>query len=1039
VKIKLQDASARLYDVEAPDDASVDDIAKSASIQVGRELRPIDRPSTGAYAWDSLKKGVATIPGLASELPRAMAPFAMRAYDAVIAPSLGIPDTTPAAQQKRAENAMGVEHLPAPSTLQKYLVGKPAEFAGASMLPSAGVVATAKRPLLALATEAASTYGGGVGAQAGEDVGEAAGKGVARLVGGNEEIGAHLGKVLGAAGGGLGGGSLTAMAAPRIVDLGVRGVAKVVPKLKSDSPEAIETMNSLFTRHFRESLLSDPRWKENLEQTLKTKDAINHWLETGEGLPGTRFEPDLSMATGTPSLKHLQQQVETQSPGAAARGVETRQRVAKALGAYRDGNFPAGEKTLQELSARELSVLEREVQGQQSRIDADLDRLRAKVRSGQFGPEEGRELEALKKEQLKAATALTDARYAQAYRVADQFGFQGSLDSLVGYMQRYRRDPNRVAQETPGFFGDLLSAAKQGSAATRRDAMRRAFGEDKLPDGITAFVARNGGLNKAAVGGDGLVDLSLTPAWAMRSEGSKGASFYLQHNGATARTPDAMRELAVEAGHLKPGSTIDDLYRAIEDEVSAQGPVHFSSNDWDRAASVLAKRKAEMDREMGGSDVGHAGGAEYPSSFGVLHSILKRIREEQRYYGGQQSDQARRAMGPLKDLETLTLAEVNKAGRGVGERLADADAYFKSTVAEPFYRGVAARAFNDRGLVENVAERLLNRGEEGAANFKQVYGGSERAHDLLWNGVLEAFAKQVGEKDVTPARAKAFYEDHRKFLDQFPTIRERLFTVDKVAQNLEDRAGQLAQQRQAVNRDLVSTLTNSSDPEGRLIAALGNEAQMRQVAGWAKKSPELGQSIVRSYVEKMEGMKDPAGFLAANEKGLKPLFDALGPNHWENVKNLMMGRTVEGRGAPVPVVKADVVDDPLKAITGTATSGIFSRIRGAVYQQISPEYVIADIGGRYFFRVHQDRARELVTQALYDPKLAQDILAMEKELKLPMPDSEKLRGLMQEMKVHYAMHGLRVGLGTFSAAEQDPADAKARARGDRALQRYWRH
>lgn len=1042
MRVQFQDAGGRLYDVDAPEGTPIDQIAKIASEQAGRELKPIAKPSMGAYALDKAKQGLATIPAMAADMPRTLNPAGApgRAMWDLIGQYLrqqfGI-DLSAQGTQKKAENLLGVEHLPAPSTMQKYLVGKPAEFAGAGLVPGAGLVATAKRPVLAAATELASAYGGGVGAQVGEDVGESLG----RAVGGEE--GAHKGKTVGTLAGGAGGGGVTAMNAPRLVDAGARGVAKMLPKVAPESAEMAATMESLFTRHFREALLSDPRFKANIEQTLKTRDAINDWLETGKipeygpptVAPGTpNFEPNLSMATGTRSVQFLQQLAETESASAAARGVESRQKVEAALSAYRDGHFPQGERSLQDLSGQELAELERRVVEEQTRVELDMERLKAKVRTGKFGPEEGRELEELKKQQMKNAQALTDARYLEVYKLADQFGFMGGGDQVAAYISRYLRDPNRVAQQAPGFMGDLMGAVKAGAAQTKREMLQREF-PDMLPAGITSFVAENGGLRRDVVGGDGLVDITYTPGWAMTGKGG----FFLKSNGANAKTPDAMRELAVEAGYLPQNATIDDLYRAIEEEVAAGGPQTFRTADYDQAAQAMATRKARLEEEMGGgSGVGFTPEAQYPLGFGALHSILKRIREEQRYYGGKQTDEARRAMGPLRDLEKITLDEINKAGPEVGVRLGDADTFFRQTVAEPFYRGVAARTFSDRGQIENVADRLLRRGEEGAQNFKQVFGEGERANELLWNGVLEALSKQVGEKEMTSARARAFYEDHRKFLDQFPVIRNRLFAIDQVAGQLEERAAQVNEMRRATQRDLMATLTNSNDPEATLLRALGNEQAMGKVAIWAKKSPELGQAIARTYVDAMEKMKDPAGFLAANEKALAPIFDALGPRQWENVKTLTMGRTIEGRGAAEPIHKPEVVEDPLRVLTGTGTSGIFSRIRGAVYRQISPEYVLVDVGGKYFFRVHQERARELVNQALYDPALAENILALEKELQLPKPDAEKIKGLMREMKGHYATHGLRVALGTFGTSIEDPAEEAARTKGEKALQRYWR-
>jgi hypothetical protein len=1035
VKIPMQDAGARQYDVEVADGTPVDVAVASASKELGRELRPVEKPSKSAYAYNQAAKGFSGSAGMMG-VPIDFAMGSLRGLDRfgrnLVRRAKGEPLDEEQPYRRDFQNKiqegwnrlLATRDVPAPSTASEWLLGRPAEFLGASALPSAKTVATATRPIVAGLTELTSNFAGGVGSKAGEETGGALAKGVARVTGAGKEgqekaegVGRGAGGLLG----GLGFGGGTAMAIPRVGSTVVDYAKKqLIPKL-TDKGEIEKVAESAFTKHFRESLISDPRYKANIEQALKTRQEI----------PG--FDPDLSMAAGTPAVRALQTHAETESPAASARGVEKREGAVRALEDYRDANFAQGERSLQELSADEVNVAERALAGQQAQIDARMASLKDKVRSGNFGPEDGRELELLKREQYKTALARSDVIYKEVYQLADRIGYQGSLDEAMSYIRQYQRDLKRVAQKDPAVIGDLSQAIKKAALDTKSAAMKELYGAEKMPDGITAFVAKNGGFSKADLGGE-FPDIGQTPTFAQRG---KDYSFYLQHNGPTAKTADEMLLRLKQDGYLAENASINDMIAAVEDEIRAGDHVYFKQSDWDAAAQITQRRAAEKAEDLGTQGVEFNAGAQYPSGFGPMHSILKRIRQEQRFYGSRSTDEARLAMKPLNELEQIVTKAIGTAGEDVGSRLAQADALFKSNVADPFYHGVAAQSFNERGLIENVARRMMGKGEEGAKNFKEVYGESERAQDLLWNGVLDALASRVGQREVGSKLVQSFYESNKKFIDQFPQIRTRLLTVDKVAQGLEERTIALAEQRRAVNRDLISTLVGRNDPEKYLVSIVQNEAAMKNVAAWARKNPEMGQQILRSYVDGIMAGGDPAALMLANEKTLKPVFDAVGKDQWKKAMTLLTGETIRKRGVAEPVFKPEVITDPMKVLTGTATPGLFSRIRGAVYRQISPEYLVVDVGGKYFFRIKQDQAREAINAALYDPKLIDNILALDHQLALPKPPWDKIKATLAEMKEHYANHAVRVGIVEANAIQEDPAERKEKKERDRSMRGYW--
>src|SRR5437899_780511 len=286
MKIEVQDASAKRYDVEAPDDTPLDKVVASATKSLGREVRVVDPPTKGRYALESAKKGFSEgvgtlalpadkpLPGLMGA-PWYAAEYARKRFGAPKKAEDEKPVHTAAAEA--VQRAIGYKATPAPSTASEWLIGKPAEFLGASAVPSAATVARSSRPVLAAATELFSNYFGGVGAKAGEEGGGALGKSAVKVSGGGKEAqeeGERTGRGVGGVVAGLGFGGGTAMAVPRAGGAVVEWVRKgLIPKRK-DEGEIEKVASSLFTKHFRDSLISHPRYKPNLEQALATRAAI---------------------------------------------------------------------------------------------------------------------------------------------------------------------------------------------------------------------------------------------------------------------------------------------------------------------------------------------------------------------------------------------------------------------------------------------------------------------------------------------------------------------------------------------------------------------------------------------------------------------------------------------------------------------------------------------------------------------------------------------------------------------------------------------
>ena len=133
-------------------------LEREKSMQQPSVDKPSEKASMGSYLWDEAKKGFAGSLALPGQGAQAMIPQPLRGAAATIGNAL--PDVVgnllkPTDYGEQTQKLVGVENLPTPtneygkpSKANEYL-GKIAQFAGASAIPSVGVISAAERPLIA--------------------------------------------------------------------------------------------------------------------------------------------------------------------------------------------------------------------------------------------------------------------------------------------------------------------------------------------------------------------------------------------------------------------------------------------------------------------------------------------------------------------------------------------------------------------------------------------------------------------------------------------------------------------------------------------------------------------------------------------------------------------------------------------------------------------------------------------------------------------------------------------------------------------------
>jgi hypothetical protein len=295
-----------------------------------------------------------------------------------------------------------------------------------------------------------------------------------------------------------------------------------------------------------------------------------------------------------------------------------------------------------------------------------------------------------------------------------------------------------------------------------------------------------------------------------------------------------------------------------------------------------------------------------------------------------------------------------------------------------------------------VSKIILQAGDKkkGVQDFVQLFGNNPHAAELLHEGMLDNFSKwAVRDGQINPARARSWMANHSKALEELPELRKALQNTEKTAQNLTDRMLTRQKERQLLDRSELAKVAQSDQPERLVQQAISNPKVMKALIEGAY-TQESKKAIARAIADAVGIRGNSLEFLKANEASLKPAMDVLGKNHWQNLKDLAELEEIASRVKAPTAVELSRPQDLGESLIGTSGKGMLSRLRNLNKPMgTSVEYMLADVGGRFFYKTRTADLARLRESAMFDTAAAEGLLHIAKAKTLTKADLLNLQSI----------------------------------------------
>lgn len=416
-----------------------------AAIDAQLASEEFEEPSTFEYLFNRIKKGFAGFMGLPGDIVHAirttpgvppastlnrMSPEELSAMNLAAqerARTLQSTTTPVMATSGQYREAFG--HDPGMKTHSDALryTGGVAEMAAAG-----GPFALATKPaqIPALVT---STFGSGIGLEAGGDVAE--GLGFDRQTG--EAIGAGM-------------GGFASAVAPNAASTAAGSIKRRF------SPSAQKAQaESAVGREITEQLDSYPPSRANIDRSLEISDDI----------PG--FEPTLPARSGAPGLIAEEKRLVSMSPKTLNRAVQNAEENRRAITSYVEGKFPAagGETAAARVAKMQKQAMTR-LEGMKAAVDDKLDDAVRVFETNPTNAENGARLRDLFFKQKEVYSGMRGQKYQEVYESAERLGVKAKIDDAVEYVDDVlKNEMNSYQQsEIPSVFREIKRSFKGDEA-----------------------------------------------------------------------------------------------------------------------------------------------------------------------------------------------------------------------------------------------------------------------------------------------------------------------------------------------------------------------------------------------------------------------------------------------------------------------------------------------------------------------------------------------------------------------------------------------
>jgi len=283
---------------------------------------------------------------------------------------------------------------------------------------------------------------------------------------------------------------------------------------------------------------------------------------------------------------------------------------------------------------------------------------------------------------------------------------------------------------------------------------------------------------------------------------------------------------------------------------------------------------------------------------------------------------------------------------------------------------------------EDIVKGFLQTADKkkGIQDFFNIYGTDEKAVGLLEEGILDSFSKQAMRTgEFNPKAAQAWMHKHGTAMGELPEMKAALMNTTEVSGMLVNRRLQAVKQRQVLDRTEIAKISKSAQPDKVIEDALRNPNKMKGLVVGAI-TEDGKKAVSRGLVDAIAARPDSYQYLLAHQDTLQPIFEKLGKGHWQNVKDIAeMGEIASRVKAPTQVELAKMAD-PVEQATGTSAKGLLSRFMNMNRALgLKPEYVVADVGGRYFFKTRNEELGRLREAAMFDPEVGQVLAKIAKQ------------------------------------------------------------
>lgn len=349
---------------------------------------------------------------------------------------------------------------------------------------------------------------------------------------------------------------------------------------------------------------------------------------------------------------------------------------------------------------------------------------------------------------------------------------------------------------------------------------------------------------------------------------------------------------------------------------------------------------------------------------------------------------ARKRTAYLESMREALDTQAESAMRGAGledvaEQMKEFRSIYRKDYIEPFEQGAAKAALetdSSRGYKvrdEEVAGKFFSAWNETAAKqFDQAFGDSQVAARAMETAALDdLYASASRDGILSPTAVEAWRRRHSSVLEKFPAIGAKVADVDQLYSGIAKRRADLLNRKRSVEsswlaRELGGVDRAARSPEDAIARAIANPDRMKSLAR-SIRSPEAKAGLSRAAWDQALDSGAPLEFLRKNEQALKV---AMGPKHFQAAELLARGMEKNAivrrpSGKPIKHSGANGIEDAL----GTGLNQIGSRVFAVKSGRTSARYAATDIAGRALRAMTGRQARGLLKEAIYDPRVAQDL------------------------------------------------------------------